>query len=137
VILSIEIVACISLDFVSKNELLYAIWIFFIFICEGAHFVIFPSVCSAIYGSQLGSKVYSFVFFGRSMSASIGIFASSYIMPKYGWLASFLFFADLIIVAVILLIFFNERPVPVGGDLADRTTSMSSMYHQRESERMF
>lgn len=71
------------------------------------------------------------------MSASIGIFASSYIMPKYGWLASFLFFADLIIIAVILLIFFNERPVPVGGDLADRTTSMSSMYNQRESNRKF
>jgi sugar phosphate permease len=136
VILFLDFTFCVSLDFVSYNEVLYAIWIFFIFICEGAHFVIFPSVCSAIYGSKLGSRVYSFVYFGRCMSSSIGIFASRVIMPKYGWFASFLFFADLIIVAVILLIFFNERPVPVGEDLADKTTSLSSQYNQRESEKL-
>jgi len=31
---------------------MFTIYMIFVFICEGAHFVIFPAVSSAIYGSK-------------------------------------------------------------------------------------
>lgn len=43
---------CFSIDHVATSKTLFAIWIFLVFVCEGAHFVIFPAVASAIYGSK-------------------------------------------------------------------------------------
>jgi predicted MFS family arabinose efflux permease len=65
-----------------------------------------------IFCFRLGAKVFSFVFFGRAFAACLGIVASSFILPKYGWLACFLFFSGLSVVSGILLIFFNEKPIP-------------------------
>jgi hypothetical protein len=56
--------------------------------------------------------VYSFVFFGRVLSSSIGLIGSGFFLPFYGWFATFLFYVDLSFVALILLIFFNEKPIP-------------------------
>ena len=91
---------------------MYVIWIVLSFVCEAAHFVIFPAVCSALYGSKLGSAVYSFVYFARALAANIGIIASSLVLPKYGLLGCFVFFGILTLISFILLLVFNEKPLP-------------------------
>lgn len=50
--LGLQAFVCFSLYSLSSNEALYAIMIFLVFVCEGAHFVIFPAVASGIYGSK-------------------------------------------------------------------------------------
>ena len=41
-----------SMNFLSGARGAYASLIFLVFVCEGAHFVIFPALSSAIYGSR-------------------------------------------------------------------------------------
>ena len=41
-----------SMEYVTDSEAMYSTWIFLVFVCEGAHFVIFPAVASAFYGSR-------------------------------------------------------------------------------------
>lgn len=43
---------CFSINNVATSKLSFAIYMTFVFVCEGAHFVIFPAVSSAIYGSK-------------------------------------------------------------------------------------
>ena len=62
--------------------------------------------------NRLGSAVYSFVYFARAMGANIGIIASSFILPKFGWLGCFIFFGILTVISFILLLVFNEKPLP-------------------------
>jgi sugar phosphate permease len=45
-------VLCFSIDSVSSTRVMFIIWMILVFVCEGAHFVIFPAVSSAIYGSK-------------------------------------------------------------------------------------
>jgi len=61
---------------------------------------------------RLGSSVYSFVYFARAVAANIGILASSFVLPAYGWLGCFMFFGILTIISFILLLIFNENPLP-------------------------
>jgi hypothetical protein len=50
--LCLQTFVCFSLNSLTDQDYMYAIWIFLVFICEGAHFVIFPAVASTIYGSR-------------------------------------------------------------------------------------
>jgi hypothetical protein len=43
---------CFSIYSLTSNRIVYVIWIVLSFVCEAAHFVIFPAVCSALYGSK-------------------------------------------------------------------------------------
>ena len=52
IILSIQIFVCVTIQFVAPILACYAIWMLIIFLGEGGHFVIFPNICSAIYGSE-------------------------------------------------------------------------------------
>ena len=45
-----------------------------------------------------------------ALSANIGIIASNFILPNYGWGLVFIFFGFLTLSSAILLAFFNERP---------------------------
>ena len=90
----------------------FLVWITLTFVCEGAHFVIFPALASAIYGPSLGAKVYSILFIGMAIAANIGIIAIDVILPQLGWLAVFLFFGALTVASTLLLLFFKEGRPP-------------------------
>jgi hypothetical protein len=70
-------------------KIVYALWILLVFICEASHFVIFPSQCGRLYGSEMGSMIFSMMYFSRAGAAGIGIFASSIILPNYSWIPCF------------------------------------------------
>ena len=69
---------------------MFSTLIILMFICEGALFVLFPSLAVVLFGPTLGSKVYSILFIGFGVAACIGIFVSSVILP-YGVLLNSLF----------------------------------------------
>ncbi len=52
IILSIQIFVCVTIQFVAPILPLYAIWMLITFLGEGGHYVIFPHVCSVIYGTE-------------------------------------------------------------------------------------
>jgi MFS family permease len=60
----------------------------------------------------LGSTIYSFIYFSRAIAANIGIVASSLILPNFGWFGCFVFFGVLTIISFVLLLVFNEKPIP-------------------------
>jgi hypothetical protein len=43
---------CFSMNGLTDSRAMFMIWQILVFVCEGAHFVIFPAVCSALYGSK-------------------------------------------------------------------------------------
>lgn len=61
---------------------------------------------------RLGSTIYSFIYFSRAIAANIGIVASSLILPHFGWFGCFVFFGVLTIFSFVLLLVFNEKPIP-------------------------
>jgi len=69
---------------------------------------------------RLGTTVYSFLYFGRAIAASIGIVASSVIMPRFGWFGCFVFFGILTLISFGLLLIFNEMPLPVSTKIKER-----------------
>jgi len=48
--LILQITAALLIEYVTWSKVLYFIVIMFIFVCEGGHFVIFPSLAVATYG---------------------------------------------------------------------------------------
>lgn len=50
--LVLQTAICFSIDSIAGNQVVFAIMVFLVFICEGAHFVIFPAVASMLYGSK-------------------------------------------------------------------------------------
>lgn len=50
--LILQFAICFSIEFITDTKPMYAAVMFLVFVCEGAHFVIFPAVSSAIYGSR-------------------------------------------------------------------------------------
>lgn len=69
---------------------------------------------------RLGSKVYSILYFARAIAANIGIIASSFILPHYGWFGCFAFFGILTILSFLLLLVFNEKPLPVKTSIKEK-----------------
>ncbi len=43
---------CFSMDSVVGTQSIFTLYMILTFVCEGAHFVIFPAVASALYGSK-------------------------------------------------------------------------------------
>lgn len=72
---------------------------------------------------RLGSTIYSFIYFARAIAANIGIVASSLILPHFGWFGCFIFFGALTIFSFILLLVFNEKPIP-----KDKNTQPEHLY---------
>ncbi len=103
---------CFTMYSLTDAKFMYVIWIVLSFVGEAAHFVLFPAVCSLLYGAKLGSAVYSFLYFARPLAAYTGILASSVIQPRLGWLACYIFFGALTVVSFVLLLFFNAKPLP-------------------------
>ena len=50
--LVLQALICFTISSLTDTKPMYSIWIVLSFVCEAAHFVIFPAVCSAIYGSK-------------------------------------------------------------------------------------
>jgi MFS family permease len=69
---------------------------------------------------RLGSKVYSILYFARAIAANIGIIASSFILPHFGWFGCFAFFGILTILSFLLLLVFNEKPLPVKTSIKEK-----------------
>ena len=90
-------------QYLPKQETVYALWILIVYVCEASHFVIFPAHCGRLYGSELGSQVFSMMYFARAAAAGIGIIASSAILPVYNWDGCFLFFAVMTLVSLVIL----------------------------------
>ena len=59
------------------------------------------------------------LYFGRAIAANIGIVASSLVLPNYGWIGCFVFFGVLTVVSFVLLLIFNEKPLPVTKSLRE------------------
>ncbi len=120
VLIVIQLFVTFSINFLANTEATFCIYIILSFLCEGAHFVVFPSVASALYGPKQGSKVYSLLYISMAIAANIGIIASSFIMPSLGWSATFIFFGILTVFSALLLIMFNEKPLPTEkGEISD------------------
>jgi MFS family permease len=56
--------------------------------------------------------VYSFLYFARALGANLGIVASSFILPEFGWFGCFIFYGILTVISFVLLMVFNEKPIP-------------------------
>ena len=90
-------------QYLPKQDTVYALWILIVYVCEASHFVIFPAHCGRLYGSELGSQVFSMMYFARAVAAGIGIIASSAILPMFNWDGCFLFFAAMTSVSLVIL----------------------------------
>ena len=61
VLLLLQIFANFTIKMVAKNEVLYAVWISLMLLCEGGHFTLVPNVLKKIYG-QRATELYGYLF---------------------------------------------------------------------------
>lgn len=107
--LILQLALCLLIIVLPDNLALFTVWIFLVYVCEAAHFVIFPAFCSSLYGSSLGSTLYSAMYFARAVAAGVGIIASSFIQPRYGWPGCFVFFAINTVIAMGVVVAWHCR----------------------------
>ena len=95
---------------VSTNGPLYFIAVSVAYGCTGAHFSMFPTLASKVFGPQIGSQVYSFIFTGFGISNLTGFFVSKLLIQYTGY--EILFYITAILAAGALsLSFFVEEKV--------------------------
>jgi len=102
-----QISLCLVVPILPKLETVYAVWILLVYVCEASHFVLFPAECAKLYGSEMGSIIYSMMYFARALAAGVGIIASSAILPKYDWSGCFLFFAGMTSISLLIVIIYR------------------------------
>ncbi len=60
------------------------------------------------------------MYFARAIAANIGIIASSFILPHFGWFGCYSFFGILTILSMLLLLVFKEKPLPVKTSIKEK-----------------
>jgi predicted MFS family arabinose efflux permease len=109
IMLFLEIFLSFTLNYVTESRLLYAIWVLFIFLCEGGHFSIFPALACNIYGVKLGYRIYSLLFVGMALASINGLMASTFLLPYFGYGPIFVMFGMLNVLSLFLLSVFDEN----------------------------
>lgn len=115
-VLSIELVVCLSLYWsVHVSPLLYAIIIFFGFMCLGAHFVMFPGLIVKVFGMRAGGQLYSILYIAYGATSILGLVVYKTTTHYFGDQGNYYVFnisIGLILVSVgILFNFFEEKPL--------------------------
>lgn len=73
-VLALELAVCFSLYWaVTVSPVVYALVIFFGFVCLGAHFVMFPGVVLKVFGMRAGGQLYSILYTAYALASILGL----------------------------------------------------------------
>jgi len=68
---------------------LFALWIWGIFFCFCANFVLLPTATAQSFGTKYSSKNYGLVMMGQAFSAPISAIVTEFVNPAVGWFGMF------------------------------------------------
>src|ERR1700733_1516404 len=101
----IQIMATFLIVNSGGNKSLFSVLVLLIFVGEGAHYVLFPSLTVSLYGPLLGANIYSIMFIGFGVAACEGIIISELLVPL-GWNYAFYFLGVSNLISAVLVFFY-------------------------------
>ena len=111
IVLSLQIITSLTLKLISHNKALYFIWICTIIVCEGAQFVLVPTICAKLFGNY-SAVVYSFMFSFVGFSSILASILVRFELKSKGYEFFFYLGGSMSAVALfILILFFKEVKV--------------------------
>ena len=112
IMLILQIITAMTLNLSVKNRYTYLISIWLTIWIEGGHFTVLPTVCGKIYGN-IGSTVYTLIFFAFGVSCLSGVFVSKVLLHKaFEYFELFIVCSVMTLISLILLhIFFKDEPI--------------------------
>jgi len=88
----------------------YFIWVCIIMLCEGAHFVLLPSVCAKIYGPHMGAKMYAFLVPSYGLGTLSSMVLQKYYIADLGYETMWTMLTIMTLLALVLnCVFFREN----------------------------
>ena len=95
----------------SQNKPLFLIIVSISIFCEGGHFVLLPSHCATVFGSnKRGVQAFSFMFSCFGFSSIFGGLLTNYILKnEYGYQTVFNLAAAMNLVALIILLSYSQQ----------------------------
>lgn len=91
---------------------LFALWIWLIFFCFCANFVLLPTATAQCFGTRYSSKNYGLVMAGQAVAAPVTALLTQWLSPTFGWLAMFLLISCFSLGAAALQYRFPVNPSP-------------------------
>ena len=88
------------------NPAAYIIFVCCALACEGAHFSLFPSLCSRVYGKENGGQIFTFVFLSAPAAANASDAFYHLLGDKI-----FILLSSITAFNFVILFFFNEKPL--------------------------
>ena len=90
---------------------MYSLSVALTFLCEGAHFSIFPVTAVKIFGIQNGGKIFTIMFFAVPLSSNFGLLMVKVVQQYIGPANIFRVAGCMSLINFVLLYYFDESPI--------------------------
>ena len=80
VLLGVQIVVSVTLDFVAGTDWLFFIWICVAMACEGGHFSLYSALSAKLFGKEHGGSIFSILYYCFGSASVLGFVLQLYIV---------------------------------------------------------
>ncbi|EAS00157.3 oxalate/formate antiporter family transporter (macronuclear) [Tetrahymena thermophila SB210] len=109
ILLLIEIITSLTMQFTNVNKIFYALWVFIIHTTLGGVLVMWPVFCSQINGIKIGSQLYCFYWLGFTIANLFQFMLVMGLKTKIGFNnILYIYFAQALI-GLLLITFYNFK----------------------------
>ncbi|EAS00156.1 oxalate/formate antiporter family transporter (macronuclear) [Tetrahymena thermophila SB210] len=109
ILLLIEIITSLTIQFTNVNRIFYALWVFIIHTTLGGVLVMWPVFCSQINGIKIGSQLYCFYWLGFTIANLFQFMLVMGLKTKIGFNnILYIYFAQALI-GLLLITFYNFK----------------------------
>jgi len=92
---------------------LFALWVWGIFFCFCANFVLLPTATAQSFGTKYSSKNYGLVMTGQAFAAPLTALLTEFVNPVVGWFGMFCLIGGCAVASSLMnLVFFPKNPNP-------------------------
>lgn len=102
----IQIITALLIMPTRHSPFCYVFFVCMSFACEGAHFSLFPSLCTRVFGKVNGGLIFTFMFLGSPAGANV----ITIIYQKVGE-SIFIIVAGVSVLNIVLLFLYDETPM--------------------------
>lgn len=109
IVMVLQLIVCIFIVPTRDNAFAYVFFVCLSLACEGAHFSLFPSLCSRTFGVANGGLIFTFIFFAIPISAN-GIVAVYKNLGKNN-ADIFIIIGVITVLNLVIVFFFDQTPL--------------------------
>lgn len=104
----VEVAMISTFSLIETSGAMFTIWFLVILACEGAHFSIFPTICSKMFGIDNGPKVYGLIALALNLGSLLQYILALFLQSTIHFAGLFYTYSVLAIMALLILLTFNQ-----------------------------